>query len=84
MNRMAATTRTHPPNPVQSLKAAITGQVIALFNDRRRGEAPVQRRTDGMFGPKAVAWRVHGGLPTSLPATAVKTPTLMVLAGIGF
>ena len=32
----------------------------------------------------ALAWRVDGGLPTSLPANAVKTPTLMVLAGIGF
>ena len=32
----------------------------------------------------ALAWRVNGGLPTSLPANAAKTPTLMVLASIGF
>ena len=58
---MARTTpRLHRPDPLQSLKAAITGRVVALFNDRARGEAPVPRRTDGMFGPKAVAWRVHG------------------------
>ncbi|MFC0407319.1 oxygenase MpaB family protein [Roseomonas elaeocarpi] len=42
------------------LRAAITGQVVALFNDRARGEAPVVRRPDGLFGPRAVAWRVHG------------------------
>ncbi|MBK1658415.1 DUF2236 domain-containing protein [Paracraurococcus ruber] len=42
------------------VKQAIAGQVVALFNDRSRGERPVQRRTDGLFGPRAVAWRVHG------------------------
>ena len=55
-----ATARPRNPDPVRSLKSAITGRVVALFNDRARGEAPVPRRTDGMFGPKAVAWRVHG------------------------
>jgi uncharacterized protein (DUF2236 family) len=34
--------------------------VVGLFNDRARGEAPVRRRTDGLFGPRAVAWRIHG------------------------
>ncbi|MGB4116976.1 MAG: ShlB/FhaC/HecB family hemolysin secretion/activation protein [Polaromonas sp.] len=32
----------------------------------------------------ALAWRTDGGLPASLPASAVKTPTLMVQASIGF
>ena len=32
----------------------------------------------------ALAWRVHGGLPASLPASAVRSPTLMVQASIGF
>ena len=32
----------------------------------------------------ALAWRVDGGLPASLPAGAVKTPTLLVVATIGF
>lgn len=32
----------------------------------------------------ALAWRAGGGLPTSLPANAVKTPTLMVLASMGY
>jgi hemolysin activation/secretion protein len=32
----------------------------------------------------ALAWRTDGSLPASLPANAVKTPTLMVQASIGF
>ncbi|MGB4117733.1 MAG: hypothetical protein WBK51_14435, partial [Polaromonas sp.] len=32
----------------------------------------------------ALAWRTDGGLPASLPASAVKTPTLLVAASIGF
>lgn len=32
----------------------------------------------------ALAWRLDGGLPASLPASAVKTPTLLVAASIGF
>ncbi len=31
-----------------------------MFNDRARGETPVARSTDSLFGPAAVAWRVHG------------------------
>lgn len=42
------------------IKAAIAAQVVALFNDRSRGETPVRRRPDGLFGPRSVAWRVHG------------------------
>lgn len=56
------------PNPpaafgsllARPLKRAIAGQVAAIFNDRRQGERPVQRRPDGLFGPDSVAWRVHG------------------------
>ncbi|HEU4959790.1 MAG TPA: oxygenase MpaB family protein [Sphingomonas sp.] len=43
-----------------SVRRAIRGQVRALFNDAARGEAPVVRRPDGLFGPRSVAWRVHG------------------------
>lgn len=31
-----------------------------MFNDRSRGEKPVARRSDGLFGPGSVTWRVHG------------------------
>lgn len=42
------------------LKQAIAQQVVGIFNDRGAGEAPVRRQTDGLFGPRSVAWRVHG------------------------
>jgi uncharacterized protein (DUF2236 family) len=48
------------------LKHAIASQVVALFNDRSRGETPVVRRTDGMFGPQSVAWRIHGDVTTMM------------------
>jgi uncharacterized protein (DUF2236 family) len=40
--------------------------VVALFNDRTRGEKPVARRPDGLFGPNAVAWRVHGDVTSMM------------------
>jgi len=48
------------PSLTRPLKAAITAEVVAMFNDRARGETPVIRSTDSLFGPAAVAWRVHG------------------------
>jgi len=44
----------------QPLRQAIAARVAAIFNDRSKGETPVQRRPDGLFGPGTVAWRVHG------------------------
>ena len=55
-----------PRGPAQPLKQAITRRVVALFNDRAKGEAPVQRRPDGLFGPNAVAWRVHGDVASMM------------------
>jgi uncharacterized protein (DUF2236 family) len=55
------------PTPLaQPLKRAIARQVVALFNDRARGEQPVPRRPDGLFGPRAVAWRVHGDVTSMM------------------
>lgn len=51
---------------VQPVKRAITRQVVALFNDKSRGERPVTRRTDGLFGPRSVAWRVHGDVTSMM------------------
>jgi uncharacterized protein (DUF2236 family) len=48
------------------IKRAIAAQVVALFNDRSRGERPVVRRPDGLFGPQAVAWRVHGDVTSMM------------------
>jgi uncharacterized protein (DUF2236 family) len=60
-----------PASPVgtrlaQPIKRAITSQVVALFNDPQRGERPVTRRPDGLFGPDSVAWRVHGDVTSML------------------
>lgn len=48
------------------IKKAIASEVAALFNDRTRGEKPVARRPDGLFGPESVAWRVHGDVTSML------------------
>ena len=66
------------PDPARSIKAAITARVVALFNDRARGEAPVARRLDGMFGPRAVAWRVHGDV-TSMMVGGISSLLLQML-----
>lgn len=65
-------------DPARSIKDVITGRVVALFNDRARGEAPVVRRPDGMFGPKAVAWRVHGDV-TSMMVGGISSLLLQML-----
>jgi uncharacterized protein (DUF2236 family) len=54
------TTGFGPADFTRPVKQAIARQVVALFNDGARGERPVTRRADGLFGPGAVAWRVHG------------------------
>jgi uncharacterized protein (DUF2236 family) len=55
------------PAPLaRPIKQAIAAQVVALFNDRTRGEAPVMRRMDGLFGPKSAAWRVHGDVASMM------------------
>ncbi len=60
------------------LRRAITSSVVALFNDRSRGEQPVKRRLDGLFGPGAVAWRVHGDV-TSMMVGGVASLLLQML-----
>ncbi len=44
----------------------MVGQVRAIFNDQARGEKPVVRRDDGLFGPASVVWRVHGDVTTMM------------------
>jgi len=48
------------------VKQAIAANVAAMFNDKARGETPVKRRADGLFGPRAVAWRVHGDVTSMM------------------
>ena len=55
-----------PGTLARPIKEAIAAQVVTLFNDRARGERPVVRRPDGLFGPRAVAWRVHGDVTSMM------------------
>ena len=48
------------------LKAALVEQVRALFHDKARGEQPLVRQPDGLFGPQSVLWRVHGDVTTMM------------------
>ena len=50
----------------KSVRRAIAREVVAIFNDVERGEKPVARRSDGLFGPDSVAWRVHGDVTTMM------------------
>ena len=73
-------------SPATFLKRALLGQVRAVFNDQAKGETPVVRRPDGLFGPQSVAWRVHGDLITMMAGgvTALLLQMLhpAVLAGV--
>ncbi len=51
---------------LRPLKQAIAAEVAGIFNDRARGERPVTRRGDGLFGPSSVAWRVHGDVASMM------------------
>jgi uncharacterized protein (DUF2236 family) len=73
-----AAPRALQPGPARLIKDAIAGQVVALFNDRARGEVPVARRPDGMFGPGSVAWRVHGDV-TSMMVGGISSLLLQML-----
>lgn len=42
------------------VRRAIADRVVRMFNDPQKGERPVVRRPDGLFGPGSAAWRVHG------------------------
>ncbi len=46
----------------QRLVAAVT----ELFADPQSSDPPVVRREDGLFGPHAAAWRVHGDVTTMM------------------
>ena len=48
------------------VRQRIAAEVVALFNDRTRGERSVVPQPDGLFGPRSVAWRVHGDVTSML------------------
>lgn len=60
------------------LKRHIASEVVNIFNDAETGQRPVQRRTDGLFGPRSVVWRVHGDV-TSMMVGGVSGLLLQML-----
>ena len=50
----------------RTLKSALIGQVRSVLNDQSRGEKPVVRSPDGLFGPQSMVWRVHGDVATMM------------------
>jgi len=48
------------------LKTSIRRQVVAVFNDTRRGEAPVVRSDNALFARDSVVWRVHGDVASMM------------------
>lgn len=48
------------------VKRAIASQIVGLFNDRSRGEAPVTRSADSLFAEGSVVRRVHGDVTSML------------------
>jgi uncharacterized protein (DUF2236 family) len=51
---------------MRPVKQAIAANVVALFNDRSRGEKPVKRSSDGLFAPGTVVRRVHGDVTSMM------------------
>jgi uncharacterized protein (DUF2236 family) len=54
------------PGPATLLKSKIVDTVRATFNDRNRGEAPVQRSPDAIYPSDSIIWRVHGDVTTMM------------------
>jgi uncharacterized protein (DUF2236 family) len=44
----------------------LVSRVVAVFNDRARGEKPVVRSTEALYPPDSVIWRVHADVTTMM------------------
>jgi uncharacterized protein (DUF2236 family) len=55
----------------ERVRRKIAAEVSSFFNDQARGERPVERHTDGLFGPNSIAWQVNGDV------------TSMMVGGVG-
>lgn len=53
-------------SPLDLPRRVMRDQVTRLFNDPSKGDRPVTRRTDALFAPGSVIWRVHGDVVTML------------------
>ena len=55
-----------PADLLSPLRFALVDRVRGLFNDRSRGERPVERSADALFAPGSMVWRVHGDVTTMM------------------
>lgn len=62
----------------RALKQRIAAEVVGIFNDRGKGQRPVKRQPDGLFGPESTVWRVHGDV-TSMMVGGVSGLLLQML-----
>ena len=53
-------------SPAALARRALIRNVRAVFNDQSRGQKPVVRSPQSMFGPGSVIWRVHGDVVTMM------------------
>ena len=53
-------------NPAEAIRSALVERVRDRFNDRGKGERPVERSNQALFRPDSVAWRVHGDVTTMM------------------
>jgi len=60
------------------LRHRIARKVSGVFNDPARGERPVTRRPDGLFGRNSIAWQVHGDV-TAMMIGGVSSLLLQML-----
>ena len=67
-----------PTSPLTPLRRAIAREVRGIFNDRARGERPVERRDDGLFAPGSPVRRVHGDV-TAMMVGGVASLLLQML-----
>ena len=63
---------------VEPARRQLAWGVSSFFNDRARGERPVERTSDGLFGPRSVAWRVNGDV-TSMMVGGISALLLQML-----
>ena len=81
------TARPHFANGLTGkIKSAIAGEVRALLVDEDREGQRVEPQADGLFGPDAVAWRVHrdvtGMMTGGMAALLMQMLHPAVLAGV--
>lgn len=71
---------------MEQIRQRIARHIRGVFNDLEKGERPVVRSPDGLFGTGSMAWRVHGDVTTMMVGgiTALLLQMLhpKVLAGV--